>query len=62
LVVALLCANDYPLWVGPISKALGGADISIYASTLVAWATLWILERRRHDSVDHGARPAEDLA
>jgi hypothetical protein len=48
--------------VGPISKALGGADISIYASTLVAWATLWILERRRHDSVDHGARPAEDLA
>lgn len=61
-VVALLCANDYPLWVGPISNALGGADISIYASTLVAWATLWILEGRRRGSLSHSTPAGEDLA
>lgn len=46
-VVAFLCSNDYPLWEGPVARALGGADISIYASAAVALVTLWLLERRR---------------
>lgn len=58
-IVALLCSNDYPLWEGPVARALGGADISIYASAAVALVTLWLLERRR---IARSAEPqAEDL-
>jgi NCS1 family nucleobase:cation symporter-1 len=35
-VAALLFLNDSPLFVGPGSKALGNADLSIWAGTLVA--------------------------
>lgn len=47
LVVAFLCVNDAPLWTGPVARALGGGDISIYASALVTAGVFGVLRARR---------------
>jgi purine-cytosine permease-like protein len=43
-VAAALCTNS-TLVVGPITTALHGADISIYAGTIVGGLMYWVLER-----------------
>jgi purine-cytosine permease-like protein len=47
MVVAFLCNNDAPLWTGPVARALGGGDISIYASTFVALLAFAVLRAWR---------------
>jgi len=47
MVVAFLCNNDAPLWTGPVARALGGGDISIYASAFVTLAVFAVLRARR---------------
>jgi NCS1 family nucleobase:cation symporter-1 len=44
-VAAAICANA-PIWQGPVSKMLGGADISIYVGFAVAWLIYMALTRR----------------
>lgn len=47
MVVAFLCNNDAPLWTGPVARALGGGDISIYASALVTAGVFAVLRTRQ---------------
>jgi nucleobase:cation symporter-1, NCS1 family len=44
-IVSWLCTNS-TLVVGPIAKALNGADISVVAGTIVGGALYWALDRR----------------
>jgi nucleobase:cation symporter-1, NCS1 family len=47
MAVAFLCNNDAPRWTGPIARALGGGDISVYASAFVALLAFAVLRAWR---------------
>ncbi len=57
MVVAFLCNNDAPLWTGPVARALGGGDISVYAGTFVALLTFTVLRVWRRQPT--AAEPAD---
>lgn len=51
MVVAFLCNNDAPLWIGPVARALNGGDIAIYAGAAVSLTVLGALRTRRRGAV-----------
>jgi hypothetical protein len=59
-IAALLFLNDSPLFVGPGSKALGNADLSIWAGTFVAVVVyvVWHWAEARRGTAVPAAVPA----
>jgi purine-cytosine permease-like protein len=57
MIVAFLCNNDAPLWTGPVARALGGGDISIYASAVVTLAVFAVLRARRRRTAGAADQP-----
>lgn len=57
MIVAFLCNNDTPLWTGPVARALGGGDISIYAGAFVALLTFAVLRTWQRQSA--ASEPAD---
>lgn len=45
-MVAAACCVDTPVWTGPLSRVLGGADLSVPVGALVAGAGYWAWARR----------------
>jgi purine-cytosine permease-like protein len=58
MLAAALCV-DTPAFTGPVSRAMGGADLSIPAGLLVAGGLYWLLARRTVEAEACGVGPGE---